>query len=1156
MCKINKAVVGIGRIGTSATATLASSAIAPRNALLAPGADAGSVRRWGHALPFPLTACVAACLCLFSSGALAADVSVAADGNLAASPSPTPGAGTNWLLAGNARINAAITVPAQTSVADALTITAAPSGSTITIGANNIHAFSSVSGSIWINTVGSVTFDGRQFDGTPNPNAGIIRGSFIYNTPSGGANIYLGTTGGNVTVENFNTATGVAVNNANGGAIYSEGGKVEIGNDTGAVTLSNNYTTGVGAAIFILDHPTALGWDITIDGTKITIQDNEALAHSGAMYTGNGDIKIGNTTTTEVLVDGNTAGGSGGAIQAAGGTVTIEGKKIELTGNSTTNWGNGAGAPNQLHGSGGGGAILAAYGATIGNADGSSVINISNNSAWTKGGAIYSSSAARIGDVTIIGKSITLANNTAATTTSLTGLTATSLGGGAIYANGDIKLTGDTIALTGNQAIEGSGGALQAEHSVTITGSMQAVGNLALGTNVGGYGGAIWAGWNVGLEAKGGDIVFDGNQANLDGGAIRAGGNVTLNANTGNIIFQNNIAGSGNGNAIWFQNSYNSLPYGATATFNAAADRSIVFYDSIANNADYGLLTVNKTGAGAVIFDGAGATSQIYGTTTVAGGAFVVRNSAVYGVLEAEALGTPPFAGPSTFTVASGATLAGGISGEVRADAISLLGTLDISGSKGAPVGGASGGYSTFTLTGGTLNFGGDSKILFNTYVNDAKTQLSDKLVLDGPASTGTAKVFVTDTGGGQAAAKTVGDGIWLVETKNGATTTGASFELGSIVMSGPYQYTLRRGSSNENDWYLTSDLRCDLMPNTPVCSPNPITPTVPPYYNPDTSTTTALPPMALFYGMDLLKTLHERVGEEEDIRGRTDLHEDTPKTGGWGRVFGTHGKREGDKLGIYGSDGPKFHYDFVGLQVGHDLHRVEREGKRDHFGVYFAYGQADGDVRHFDGARGDSEFDAYTLGGYWTHFGESGWYIDAVAQATWYDASTHVKGSGSSRRDVDGFGIALSIEGGKPYRFDNGWFIEPQAQLIYQTIDFDSAKNETARVSFYDVDSLVGRLGARIGRTWKRDDGHLMTAWVRPNIWHEFWGDTVTKFASADGPVPFRADIGGTWGEINVGLSGQYDRNTTLFANLSYESRFDGNGHAYGGRIGIRFNW
>ena len=44
--------------------------------------------------------------------------------------------------------------------------------------------------------------------------------------------------------------------------------------------------------------------------------------------------------------------------------------------------------------------------------------------------------------------------------------------------------------------------------------------------------------------------------------------------------------------------------------------------------------------------------------------------------------------------------------------------------------------------------------------------------------------------------------------------------------------------------------------------------------------------------------------------------------------------------------------------------------------------------------------------------------------------------------------------------------------------------------------------------------------------------------------------------GEIDAGISGQVTSATTLYANASYQSRFDGGGFAYNGKVGLRVNW
>ena len=324
---------------------------------------------------------------------------------------------------------------------------------------------------------------------------------------------------------------------------------------------------------------------------------------------------------------------------------------------------------------------------------------------------------------------------------------------------------------------------------------------------------------------------------------------------------------------------------------------------------------------------------------------------------------------------------------------------------------------------------------------------------------------------------------------------------------------------------------------------------------------------MALLYGRNLLDTLHERVGEEFDERGalaaaQGGYNKAAPLNPasqylGWGRIIGMNGVQHGDSLGVLGgSAGPHFDYRFLGLQAGMDFYRQDRpDGSRDHAGGYFAIGANRGQVAHFDGREGNSDFAAYTLGGYWTHFGPTGWYTDAILQGTFYDINSTAN-RGLPTFKTQGQGFAASLETGYPFKFAGGWFIEPQAQLVFQNININDANDIAAQVRFADVSSLAGRIGARFGRTWMDDSSRTITAWIRPNLWNEFQGNPTTLFSSATSFVPFHADLGGLWGEINAGISGQITSTTTLFANASYQSRFDGGGFAYTGKAGLRVNW
>jgi outer membrane autotransporter protein len=114
--------------------------------------------------------------------------------------------------------------------------------------------------------------------------------------------------------------------------------------------------------------------------------------------------------------------------------------------------------------------------------------------------------------------------------------------------------------------------------------------------------------------------------------------------------------------------------------------------------------------------------------------------------------------------------------------------------------------------------------------------------------------------------------------------------------------------------------------------------------------------------------------------------------------------------------------------------------------------------------------------------------------------------------------------------------------------------------VRFKDVDSLIGRLGVRLAKDWLRetDKGETLrtNGWLRPSVWHEFKGQPKTEFSSADGFVPFEADIGGSWWEANLGVDYQADKKVTFFVSAGYQKSFDGDSHSYEGMLGVKYEF
>lgn len=454
---------------------------------------------------------------------------------------------------------------------------------------------------------------------------------------------------------------------------------------------------------------------------------------------------------------------------------------------------------------------------------------------------------------------------------------------------------------------------------------------------------------------------------------------------------------------------------------------------------------------------------------------------------------------------------------------------------------------------------GQGGRLTLNTTLNSDGSP-SDRLVIDAGTATGSTGILDVNLNG--AGDVTYANGIMVVDAINGATTSGGAFFLanpGGYAAAGPYAYTLYRSSvdsSNPNAWYLRSTIDCATDPSNLAClipppgPPGP--PGKPPNMRPETSLYAALPAMIIVYGRQILDTLHERMGQQA---APGSLAEGAPYA--WGRVIGVHGEHDGDWRGILG-DGPRYSYDMFALQVGMDAYRsVDAAGNRDRIGYFLTVGDSNGNVSHYDGRdAGNNNFQAFTLGAYWTYYAPSDAYLDAVLQGTWFDATAQ---GNTPLLSTGGPGVGASLEGGVPVIQSYGVIVEPQAQIVYQAIDLKTGWDTAATIDFNDVRSLVGRLGVRLAYAFPHTlAGGPITAWVRPNVWYEFLGNPVTDFSSARGPIPFLAELGGSAIEINTGLTVPLSEMTSIYANASYEIGISENagGNAYDGKLGIKVNW
>lgn len=197
------------------------------------------------------------------------------------------------------------------------------------------------------------------------------------------------------------------------------------------------------------------------------------------------------------------------------------------------------------------------------------------------------------------------------------------------------------------------------------------------------------------------------------------------------------------------------------------------------------------------------------------------------------------------------------------------------------------------------------------------------------------------------------------------------------------------------------------------------------------------------------------------------------------------------------------------------------------------------------------------SVGAYWTHFGPSGWYLDAVFQGSWYDAkATSLYGAGIS---TNATAYTASLEAGYPIRFgeSDAWLIEPQAQLVYQGVSVDGSQDQYSSVDWNAGSAWTGRLGARLQYTARDERGTLWQPFARVNLWHAFSGTDSTFFGQSSPAIETR--FGDTALEVGGGITARVNQNVSLYGQASYRWSLDGGRSrqtATAGTFGIRFNW
>lgn len=134
------------------------------------------------------------------------------------------------------------------------------------------------------------------------------------------------------------------------------------------------------------------------------------------------------------------------------------------------------------------------------------------------------------------------------------------------------------------------------------------------------------------------------------------------------------------------------------------------------------------------------------------------------------------------------------------------------------------------------------------------------------------------------------------------------------------------------------------------------------------------------------------------------------------------------------------------------------------------------------------------------------------------------------------------SVEVGQPLALNDGWTIEPQAQLAYQKSSVDDLWLSGAQVQQQTDAGWIGRLGVRVKGNMATSAGRLQP-YGRVNLYYAGSGTDVARFVSPAAVTDIASRTGYTSAEVAGGVTLALNETTSLYAELGH--LFDVSGDA-----------
>lgn len=177
----------------------------------------------------------------------------------------------------------------------------------------------------------------------------------------------------------------------------------------------------------------------------------------------------------------------------------------------------------------------------------------------------------------------------------------------------------------------------------------------------------------------------------------------------------------------------------------------------------------------------------------------------------------------------------------------------------------------------------------------------------------------------------------------------------------------------------------------------------------------------------------------------------------------------------------------------------------------------------------------------YGSKLNEDGSYLDLIAKYARLDHEFTVRGGDKGEWNANGYSV--SAEYGKRFTQESGLWYEPQIELTYGRVGAADYKVGSRFVEQDKMDSLVGRLGLRVGKDTAKGN-----VYARASYLYDFDGETSVTFSDGKDAVrTIEQDLGGGWFEVGIGANYKLSDATNLYIDVE---------KAFGGEVDVNWQW